>query len=109
MSDRLGRPHGLASHLDVVSADDAAGLAGVGWVARRRSLILRGLSKAPEDRPESAGHFRRELLACGVPAWTERDTRASGGGFGGNTRARGPAVERSLALERTISIAPDRY
>lgn len=39
------------------------------------ALLLRGLSKSPADRPQSAAEFREALLACDVPSWTEQDAR----------------------------------
>jgi serine/threonine-protein kinase len=44
--------------------------------AELEGVLLRGLSKAPEDRPASAASFRSALLACEVPAWTDDDARA---------------------------------
>jgi serine/threonine-protein kinase len=40
------------------------------------ALILRGLAKAPADRPQSAAAFREALLRCDVPPWTNDDARA---------------------------------
>jgi serine/threonine-protein kinase len=71
-------------------------------------VILLGLSKAAGDRPESAANFRRDLLACRLPAWTESDARDWWRLRGRRPRPR-PAVEVSLARARTISIAPERY
>jgi len=38
-------------------------------------LLLRGLAKHPEDRPQSARAFREALLACDLTPWTEDDAR----------------------------------
>jgi serine/threonine-protein kinase len=40
------------------------------------ALLLRGLSKAPADRPPSAAAFRDALSRCDVPPWTQEDARA---------------------------------
>jgi eukaryotic-like serine/threonine-protein kinase len=39
-------------------------------------LLLRGLEKNPDARPPNAREFRRALLACDVPAWTDEEARA---------------------------------
>jgi serine/threonine-protein kinase len=52
------------------------------------SLILRGLAKAPDDRPPGAAAFREELLRCAVPRWSESDARAWWTAHGEGTRRR---------------------
>jgi serine/threonine protein kinase len=40
------------------------------------ALLLKCLSKKPEDRPQSADDFCEELRACSIEPWTEADARA---------------------------------
>jgi hypothetical protein len=39
-------------------------------------LILRCLAKNPEQRPQTALGLLQQLLACGIPAWTDEQARA---------------------------------
>jgi len=39
------------------------------------ALLMRGLAKAPEDRPQTAAAFREELARCVVPEWSREDAR----------------------------------
>lgn len=39
------------------------------------ALLLRGLSKRPSDRPQTADAFRQALLGCDVREWTETEAR----------------------------------
>jgi serine/threonine-protein kinase len=72
------------------------------------SLILRGLAKAPADRPQSAAAFRAGLLRCDVPPWTPEDAR-------GWWLTRGDRARRAQERERgsdlgyvpTVTIARD--
>ncbi|MEI9938488.1 MAG: serine/threonine-protein kinase [Pseudomonadota bacterium] len=38
-------------------------------------LLLSGLAKRPQDRPQTAQAFRQALLACDLTKWTEDDAR----------------------------------
>jgi serine/threonine protein kinase len=40
------------------------------------ALILKGLAKSPDDRPQNARELRETLLRCRVPPWTQDDARA---------------------------------
>jgi eukaryotic-like serine/threonine-protein kinase len=59
------------------------------------ALIMRGLAKAPSDRPPSAAAFRELLERCEVTPWTQRDARVW-------WRTHG---ERALRLERPGDLA----
>jgi eukaryotic-like serine/threonine-protein kinase len=59
------------------------------------ALIMRGLAKAPSDRPPSAAVFRELLERCEAAPWTQRDARAW-------WRTHG---ERALRLERPGDLA----
>jgi serine/threonine-protein kinase len=65
----------LASHLHVPPPSPSERL-GRPVPPDLEALILRGLAKAPADRPQSAAAFREALLRCDVQAWTPADARA---------------------------------
>jgi hypothetical protein len=70
-------------------------------------LLLRGLAKAPADRPASAASFRAELLACDVPAWSDDEARAWWKTHG--PRLRRPRHEsRQLGRAATVSVVLER-
>jgi hypothetical protein len=68
------------------------------------ALLLRGLAKAPADRPPSAAAFREALLRCEVPPWREEDARGWWRTHGERARQR---VEQppDLAYTPTITVA----
>jgi hypothetical protein len=73
------------------------------------ALILRGLSKAPSDRPPSAVAFREALQRSGVPPWTEEDARAWWLTRGERVARRADhPMELALADAPTITVAMDR-
>jgi hypothetical protein len=63
------------------------------------ALVLRGLSKAPADRPPSAAAFRDALLRCEVPPWTQEDARAW-------WRTRGDRARRAEERGRDAAYVP---
>jgi serine/threonine-protein kinase len=79
----------LAAHLHTKPAPVRERL-GRAVPADLEALLLRGLAKAPADRPPSAAAFREALLRCEVAPWTQEDARAW-------WRTRG---ERALRSER---------
>jgi serine/threonine-protein kinase len=72
-------------------------------------LLLRGLAKAPADRPPSAAAFRAALERCDVPPWTEEDARAWWRTRGERAVRREPRSP-DLAGSPTVSVVvePDR-
>ncbi len=63
-----------AAHLDETPEAPSSRL-GRAVPADLEALILQGLSKSKDARPESALAFRDALLACDVPVWTAEQAR----------------------------------
>jgi serine/threonine-protein kinase len=63
-----------AAHLDQEPEAPSSRL-GRAIPADLERLLLRGLTKRPEQRPATAQAFREALLGCDVPKWTETDAR----------------------------------
>ena len=91
-------------HREPVSPSERLGRA---LPADLERLLLRGLAKSPSDRPESAGSFRRALLDCNVPAWTERD--ASDWWRRQDLRPSRRVADRRIENAKTISVALNRH
>ncbi|MBX3125720.1 MAG: serine/threonine protein kinase [Polyangiaceae bacterium] len=64
-----------AAHLDLAPQPPGERL-GRAVPAELEALLLSGLAKSPDARPESAKALRDALLACDVPPWTDDDARA---------------------------------
>ena len=63
------------------------------------AVIMRGLSKTPEDRQQCARALRDELLACACAAeWTENNARAWWAGHASTATEGGPLEEKAIAV-----------
>jgi serine/threonine-protein kinase len=69
-------------------------------------LLMRGLAKAPADRPPTAAAFRESLLRCDVAAWTDEDARAWWRTRGERARRREP--RQAAPYHPTVSVVVDR-
>jgi serine/threonine-protein kinase len=71
------------------------------------AVILRGLAKAPADRPQSAAAFREALLRCDVPPWTQEDARAWWRTRGDRARRAERRERDGLAYVPTVTVVRD--
>jgi serine/threonine protein kinase len=97
----------LAAHLHTAPRPLRERMGGRGVPADLDALIMRGLSKAPGDRPPSAAAFRDALLRCDVPAWTQEDARAWWRTRGERARRETPHAP-AVVYPPTVTLVSDR-